>query len=248
MAMAWLATLMDRLRAAQGTRPGAQQRRILSIIERRDAFPDESRLLDALSAELAAVAEPDSIEERTVELLAAHLRGPGGEGFERAGAPLARQLDFWQALARRSGSPLARACRADLLLLAGQADRALDEFLDAVEGDASLVHFRPELEALARERAGEAHLRYRMACLRAALAGFRPDGEPGDAERGDDPDDGQDDGQDDDYVRELYGELLDEHRGDPDALARIRELGALIDQAVDRGDLPRAIVRRAPRP
>jgi hypothetical protein len=247
MAMAWLSHLMDRLRAAQGPRPGTQQRRILTIIARRDVFPDESGLLDALSAELAAVAEPEVIEERTVEVLAAHLRGPGGEGFERTGAPLPRQLDFWEMVAQRSGSPLARACRADLLLLSGDAAAAVAEFIEAIEGDPALVHFRPDLGELARERAGEAHLRYRMACLRAALAGFRPDGEPGDVDRRDDTDDGADDA-DDDYVRELYCELLEEHRGNPEALIRIRELGALIDQAVDRGELPRAIVRRAPRP
>jgi hypothetical protein len=233
--MAWFSHLLDRLRAAQGPRPGAQGRQLLGIIVRRDGFADEAGFLAALAAELAAVAPPDEIEERTVEILAAHLRGPGGEGFDRAGSALAQQLSFWAALAQRSGSPLARACHAELLLLAGRADRAREEFLDAVELDPALVHFRAELEELAREGGREARLRYRMACLRAALAGFHPVRDP------------ELDQDDDDYVSELYGELLEEHRADPEALARIRELGALIEQAVDRGELPRAIVRRAPR-
>ncbi len=239
MAVAWLSHLLDRLRAVPGPRAGAQERRVLAIVMRRDSFADERAFLDALSAELLETGEAprEPIEERTVEVLAAHLLGPGGEGLDPVRPHLGRHVELWARLAGQSGIPLARACHADLLLLARDRDRALDEFLDALDADPTLVQFRSEFAELARERGGEAHMRYRMACLRGALAGYRPDGEP---ELGDE------DG-DDDYVRELYGELLEEHRGDPDALIRIRELGALIDQAVDRGELPRAIVRRGPR-
>lgn len=243
--MAWLHHLLDRLRGAHAPRAGAQERRVLAIVTRRDSFADERAFLDALSDELAIAqgASPgaadagEPIEERTVEVLAAHLLGPGGEGIDRLRPQLGRHVDFWSRLAAQSGIPLARACHADLLLLGRDRERALDEFLEALEADPTLVQFRSEFAELARERGGEAHMRYRMACLRGALAGYRPDGEPDLAD---------DDG--DDYVRELYGELLEDHRGDAEALARIRELGALIDQAVDRGELPRAIVRRGPRP
>jgi len=227
MPPAWLSRLMDRLRAAGDS---ADERRVRSVLLARDSFADEAGFLDALTAELGP-----AIDERTVEVVAAHLRGPGGEGLARIGPYLDSHLGFWAAVVARSESPLARACHADLLLLSGERDGALDAFLDALEQDPTLVPFRGELEQLARERGGEPWLRYRMACLRAALAGFRPGGE----------DDGADD---DDYVRELYGELLEDHRGDAEALERIRGLGALIDQAVARGELPRAIVRRGPRP
>lgn len=244
MAVAWLHHLLDRLRAAHRPRAAVQERRVLAMVMRRDSFADERAFLDALSGEVgltrdaAGEAAGEPIEERTVEVLAAHLLGPGGDRLDRLRPDLGSHVDFWAELAARSGVPLARACHADLLLLARDRDRALDEFLEALEADPTLVQFRSEFAELARERGGEAHMRYRMACLRGALAGYRSDGEP----------DLADDDGDDDYVRELYGELLEDHRGDPDALARIRELGALIDQAVDRGELPRAIVRRGPRP
>jgi hypothetical protein len=229
MVPAWLSQLMDRLRAARSDQ-SAQERQVMGVILRRDSFGDEARFLEALSTQLSG-AEP--VAERTVEVVAAHLRGHAGEALDRIGPHVRRHLDFWARLADRSGSQLARACRADLLLLTGDRDGALAEFLDAVDGDPTLVHFRSELDELARERGGEGWLRYRLACLRAALAGFRPNDD--------------DEGGDDDHVRELYCELLEEYQADPHALSRIRELGALIDEAVDRGELPRAIVRRGPR-
>jgi hypothetical protein len=236
--MAWFSQLMDRLRAAQGQRPGEQERRVMRIIMRRDELADDGRFLDAVMSELGGQSgpsePPEPVEERTIEILAAHLRGACGDELDRIGPHVAApHIRFWSWLDERTGSPVARACLADLLLVAGERDRALDLFLDALERDPTLVQFRVELGRLARERGGEASLRYRMACLRAALAGFRPDGE--------------DEDSDDDYVRELYGELLEEHRADPAALTRIRELGPLIEDAAQRGDLPRAIVRRGPR-
>ncbi|HLU68624.1 MAG TPA: CoA-binding protein [Kofleriaceae bacterium] len=56
-----------------------------------------------------------------------------------------------------------------------------------------------------------------------------------------------DDGEAADQVREVYGELLEQYRADPDALSRVREVGRLIEEAVQRGDLPRALIRRGPR-
>jgi hypothetical protein len=77
-------------------------------------------------------------------------------------------------------------------------------------------------------------LEVRLAALRAQLAAV-PTGDP------------EEDGVAGDQVREAYGELLDEHRADPESLSRIREVGRLIDLAVERGDLPRALIRRGPR-
>jgi hypothetical protein len=236
MAPAWLSHLVDRLRA-RGDGASERERRILAVVARRAAFADELAFLAALRAALEpdagrpASAKPDTIDEHTVEVLALSLRGHDGEELDRVGAHVGEHLALWSSVVERSGSHLARACRADVLLRAGDRAAALADFLDAVDGDAGLVAFQPDLAELAREAGGEARLRFRLAELRAALAGLGAD----------------DDGDDDDRVREMYGELLEEFRADPGAIARIREVGALIDAAVDRGDLPRAIVRRGPR-
>ena len=230
MAPAWLSHLVDRLRA-RGDAATDRERRILAVLARRADFADEAALLAALRAALEPAA-PGSIDEHTVEVLALGLRGHDGEELDRVGAHVGEHLALWSSVVERSPSHLARACRADVLLRAGDRAAALADFLDAVDGDPGLVGFQPDLAGLAREAGGEARLRFRLAELRAALAGLGAD------------DDG---GDDDDRVREMYGELLEEFRADPRAMARIRELGALIDAAVDRGDLPRAIVRRGPR-
>jgi hypothetical protein len=221
MAPAWLASLVERLRAARTEPTSAQERRVAQLLAQRAAL-GEAGLVAALMAELNR-----PIADRTVELIAAHL------GADEVGADPREHLGLWTLVAERSGSPLARAFRADHLLAIGDRDGALADFLDAVDGDPTLVHFRAELGDLVRERGGDGLLRYRLAGLRAALAGFRPNDD--------------DEAGDEDYVRELYGELLEAYRDDAVALARVRELGALIDEAASRGELPRAIVRRAPR-
>jgi hypothetical protein len=76
-------------------------------------------------------------------------------------------------------------------------------------------------------------LEVRLATLLAQLTAL-PGGDP------------DEDGEAGDQVREAYGELLDEYRADPASLSRIREVGRLIEQAVERGDLPRALIRRGP--
>ena len=204
-----------------------------ALLERRPDFADDAAFLDALAGELAP-----PIDDDVVHLVAGHLWGHCGEGLDRIGPHLRAHIDFWTELARRSSSQLARACRAELLHRAGESDVALAELLDALEFDPGLVHFRTGLHQLAEQRGGEAWLLHRLARIKAALAGMRT--APGEGPP-------TDEDADDDLVRELYGDLLEEHRGDPEALARIRELGPLIDEAVDRGDLPRAIVRRGPR-
>lgn len=231
MAPAWLSHLVDRLRA-RGDGATERERRILAVLARRTGFSDEATFLAELRGALDPAGRPgslDPIDEHTVEILALGLRGHDGEELDRVGPHVDHHLALWSSVVERSASHLARACRAEVLLLAGDHAAALADFLDAVDGDPGLVAFQPDLAALARAAEGEARLRLRLAELRAALAGAGSDDE------------------DDDRVRELYGELLEEFRAEPGAIARIREVGALIDAAVDRGDLPRAIVRRAPR-
>jgi hypothetical protein len=121
----------------------------------------------------------------------------------------------------------ARARRAEAQLAAGHKAEAMAGYLAVFARDPGLlVELGAELEPVAAELGGEIWLEFRLLGLRAGLEGAA-----------DDPD----------WVREAYGELLEEYRDDPVRVARIRAVGRLIDAAVARGDLPRALVRRAPR-
>lgn len=123
----------------------------------------------------------------------------------------------------------ADARRAESLLAAGRTGEAMRLYLSVFDRDPGLlVELGAELEEVAAGLGGDAWLDYRLAGLRAALDAASQDGDA-------------------DLVREAYGELLEEHRGQPERLARIRAVGRLIDAAVERGDLPRALIRRAPR-
>ena len=51
----------------------------------------------------------------------------------------------------------------------------------------------------------------------------------------------------DDSVRELYGELVDRYRDDPDSLAKLRPIGDEIRQLEADGRLPSTLVVRSPR-
>lgn len=52
---------------------------------------------------------------------------------------------------------------------------------------------------------------------------------------------------DDDSVRELYGELVDRYRDDPDSLAKLRPIGDEIRQLEAAGRLPSTLVVRSER-
>ena len=128
-----------------------------------------------------------------------------------------------------------RARRADALLAAGRREEGMAEYLEIFARDPGLlVELGPGVEQVAAEMGGDVWLDFRLVGLRAALdvaaAALAVD----------------DDG-DTEWVREAYGELLEEHRDDGARLSRIREVGRLIDAAVERGDLPRALFRRGPR-
>ena len=135
--------------------------------------------------------------------------------------------------ARRDDAELhARMRRADALLAAGRRPEGMAEYLEVFARDPGLVvEVDAEVETIAAEMGGDVWLDYRLAGLRAALDAAAA----------------ADDEADTDWVREVYGELLEEHRDDGARLARIREVGRLIDAAARRGDLPRALIRRGPR-
>jgi hypothetical protein len=80
-------------------------------------------------------------------------------------------------------------------------------------------------DAYALELGGELGLRWRIAVVRAVMAA-PPDG---------------------DAVRELYGELVDRYRNDPESLAIVKPLGDQIRKLEREGALPSTLVVRSDR-
>jgi hypothetical protein len=228
MAAAWLSRLFERLGSARpsGAARSAQAERVDAVWARRASLGSASALFSALGEALGR----GPADDEAIRRLAEHLRGGFGTQSALRGGHVEEHLALWRRVADESGHPHARGFHADTLLACGRPAEAMAEFARAFAVDPTLLHeFGDELYEVTRELGGVAWLDYRVACLRAALAAG-----PGPL-------------PDDDEIRELYGELCDDHADDAEALARIREVGRQIDDAVARGDLPRAMVRRRPR-
>jgi tetratricopeptide (TPR) repeat protein len=194
----------------------AQAAQVGAVLDRRGVFENDQALLDGLLEVLDA-----PLEDAALARVARALRvRPAGDVEIDPGD----QLDFWTALARRHpANPYVHACLGDALLAAGRSDEALLPLLEAIELEPSLVaEFGDDLAPLAGRAGGLEHLRYQLADLRARL---------------DDPDEAEE-------VRERYSEMLEDYRGNEPAMARIRALGAVINQLAAAGKLPRAFVRR----
>ncbi|HLL24475.1 MAG TPA: hypothetical protein VK427_20230 [Kofleriaceae bacterium] len=102
----------------------------------------------------------------------------------------------------------------------------LAELVERCAGDAAaLARTRAEGDALAIVAGVEVALAWRVAVLRALMA--NP--------------------SDDDAVRELYGELCDRYRDDPEAQKTLRPLGAEIRRLEAEGTLPSTLVARSDR-
>jgi hypothetical protein len=93
------------------------------------------------------------------------------------------------------------------------------------EDPATTAAVRAEGDALALEVGGDLGLRWRIAVVRALMLA-PPDG---------------------DAVRELYGELVDRYRDDPERLAVLRPIGDEIRRLEAAGDLPSTMVARSDR-
>lgn len=89
----------------------------------------------------------------------------------------------------------------------------------------ALAAVRGDGDALAEELDGDDALRWRLAVIRAVIAA-PPDG---------------------DAVRELYGELVDRYRDQPDRLAQLRPIGDEIRRREAEGTLARSMVARSNR-
>lgn len=222
----WLQRILERLGAA---RPPAAEtaaaRRVDAVWDRRREHASAAALFGALRH----AVEPGPLDAASIRRLAGHLRGGFGSDYAARGGHIDEHIGFWRGLADEHDHPAARAFLADCLLAADRPAEALAEFERAFAADPGLLHeFGEDLLPVARGLGGEPWLGYQLACLRAALTVTA-------------------DGEDADAIREAYGELCEEHHDAPAALVRIREVGRLIDGAVDRGELPRALLRRGPR-
>lgn len=106
------------------------------------------------------------------------------------------------------------------------AQSRLAALVERCETDAaSLAALRDEGDRLADEVGGELALRWHVTVLRTIML---------------DPPDG-------DAVRELYGELVDRYRNEPEHLAMLRPLGDEIRRREADGSLPSALVARSDR-
>lgn len=90
---------------------------------------------------------------------------------------------------------------------------------------ATIAASRSEGDALALEAGGKIALAWRVAVLRHLIASP----------------------PDDDAVRELYGELCDRYRDDPEGLKALKPLGEEIRKLEAEGTLPSTLVARSDR-
>jgi len=102
----------------------------------------------------------------------------------------------------------------------------LAALVERCEADlAAVALVRAEGDALAIELGGDLALRWRVTVLRSVIA------QP----------------PDDDAVRELYGELCDRYRDEPERLAVLRPIGDEIRRLEATGQLPSTLVARSDR-
>lgn len=212
----WLARFIDRMLDGDDGARG-QEQRVQRVLDQRGAY-DDAGLFAALLKALPA-AEP--LDEAGLARIIRALRiEPAGEGEIDPDAELA----FWAALgARFPDSAYVQACWGEGLRSADRPGEALEHLLRAFELDPSLLdEFSDDVEPLAERAGGEAWLRYQISDLRSRFD---------DPERADD-------------IREVYSELLEDHRDDPASMTRLRELGRQINALAAADKLPRAFVRR----
>jgi hypothetical protein len=219
----WLQRIANRL--AKGQDDGATRgTHISEHFYKRSLYATPTAFLDAL---LELFPEGDELADGDLRVLVDELRGMWGPEKALEEGDLSEHVEFWSKLAIRSTSPYAMACHADTLLLAGREREAISTFVQVLETDPQLLEeLGEEISEHARRFGGNDWLHFRLASLRVAINGM--------ADR------------ENDEIRELYSELLEEFSGDAEALREIRSLGEALEAAVDRGEMPRAMVIRGP--
>jgi hypothetical protein len=217
----WLQRIADRL--AKGPDPEGSAH-ITEHFYKRGLYPKSSEFLESL---LQLFPEGEALRDSDLRVLVNELRGLWGPEKALEEGDLSLHVDFWCKLSDRTSSPYAMACHADTLLLAGRVHDAVTIFLDVLEVEPELLdELGEEIAEHARDIGGDVWLQFRLASLRVSISGLAD--------------------QDSDAVRELYSEILEEFSGDTAAVQEIRRIGEAMAEAVERGEMPRAMVIRGP--
>lgn len=217
----WLKRIAERL--ARGLEhDGATH--ISDHFYKRSLYATSGEFLEAL---LALFPEGEKLGDSDLHLLVTELRGMWGPEKAQEEGDLNEHVDFWEKLAARTSSPYAMACHADTLLLAGREADAIAVFLDVLKVEPELLEeLGEDISEHARRIGGTDWLKFRLASLRVSMGDLAD--------------------QDSDAIRELYSELLEEFSDDKAAVQEIRRLGEALEEAVERGEMPRAMVIRGP--
>lgn len=219
----WLQRIANRLAKGPDDK-SARGPQISEHFYKRSLYATPGAFLDALIEFFPA---GDPLQDADLRVLVDELRGMRGPEKALEEGDLSEHVEFWRKLAIRSASPYAMACHADTLLVAGREQEAIAAFVQVLEVEPQLLgELGEEISAHAQRRGGGDWLHFRLASLRVAIEGL--------ADR------------DDDEIRELYSELLEEFSGDAESLQEIRSLGQALEAAVERGEMPRAMVIRGP--
>ncbi len=220
--MKWFHHIAERISGGEHS-PSKHGDAISELFYRRPLYADSAAFLKDL---LALFPEGEPLDDAELRVLLQELRGIWGAEQALVEGELAEQREFWLGLAAHTGSPYAHACYGDTLLVGGFHAEAVEAFALSLE---LAPHLLPEiaqdLDDVAREVGGAPWLHFCLAKL-AALIGGEAD-------------------PDDDESRELYSELLEEFAGNSEALERIHYHGQVLEEAVKRGELPRAMVLRS---
>jgi len=219
----WFHRIAERVAGVETT-PVEHGSAISELFYRRSLYDSDGAFLRDV---LKLFPQGDSLADTDLRTLLLELRGIWGAEQALVDGVLVEQREFWLALAGKTGSPYAHACYADTLLVAGENAAAVEAFALALELAPELLgEMAQDLDEVARHVGGEPWLHYCLAKLAAMIAG-------------------QGNRDDDDESRELYSELLEDFAGDTEALRRIHHQGQTLEEAVKRGEMPRAMVLRS---
>ncbi|MCP4446380.1 MAG: hypothetical protein GY811_13705 [Myxococcales bacterium] len=220
--MKWFHRIAERISGGEHA-PSEHGEAISELFYRRSIYSDSAAFLKDL---LALFPDGEPLADSDLKVLISVLRGVWGAEQALVDGELSEQSEFWLGLASHTGSAYAHACYGDTLLVGGRPAEAVEAFALSLELAPELLpEIAGDLDDVAREVGGEPWLHFSLAKLAALIGGQA--------------------GPDDDESRELYSELLEEFAGDSSALERIHYHGEVLEEAVKRGELPRALVLRS---
>jgi hypothetical protein len=202
----WLERLRGLVRSPERAPDTPQSWRVEAALAERPLFFSDAAWLAGV---LAALGD-EPVDPRSLEHLLVVLRAPG-YSEELSDEEAAAHLGFWRSLAgRHPGDPVLAAQLADTELVLGDPVAAVRGLLDAFDRRPELFfELGWDLEEAARAAGPELLFRWQLHQLHWLLRSSDPRGLG-------------------DEARELYGELLDAYRDDPERLAALRQLGAEI--------------------